>query len=563
LLIDEPRQLLAAVARVVARRLAPEALVENGIGIVRLHAVAIGADVKLAARLQREPLGRLHLPERRVDADALQLTDHEGRQIGERRQSAREHLDLEGTRRPEPGGAQERARLGLLVVGPAVAGERAEIALDEPPEAVRPREHPGAEHGAALIDGLDDAAAIDGPIHRLAHLHVVEGWLARVDHQQVDHAGVHGRADELRRPLLELLGDGLGRLAGKRHVHPPGLERRHRSAALGDDQIAQPVEIRPSLHEVARVLDVLDELALAPLLDLERPGADAAGAVARRRHVSGVDRREAGGEHEQERRLRALETDDHRARIDRLDAVDVDVPLVPGIGPQLRRRIGRLPQHVERVLDVRGAERPAVVPGDVAPQREHQLAVVLLPRPALGQLADDRVGAVRGLGRIEEHQVAEARHGRPHRGDGRALVDRETLRQVLAQAQRQHAARLRRLTDGRRFPERDERDRHDGDDPSHGMAAYLILVGWPVDMAGESPVPYLPTMATTVSVARTALEALLQDAPAKETPYADFLDLVLTEEVASKTAKHVTMRTRLARFPFVTSLETFDFSSLR
>src|SRR5207247_1296964 len=36
--------------------------------------------------------------------------------------------------------------------------------------------------------------------------------------------------------------------------------------------------------------------------------------------------------------------------------------------------------------------------------------------------------------------------------------------------------------------------------------------------------------------------------------------LVLTEEVASKTAKHVTMRTRLARFPFVKSLETFDFS---
>jgi len=30
--------------------------------------------------------------------------------------------------------------------------------------------------------------------------------------------------------------------------------------------------------------------------------------------------------------------------------------------------------------------------------------------------------------------------------------------------------------------------------------------------------------------------------------------------VASKTAKHVTMRTHLARFPFVKSLETFDFS---
>src|SRR5262245_55064361 len=59
---------------------------------------------------------------------------------------------------------------------------------------------------------------------------------------------------------------------------------------------------------------------------------------------------------------------------------------------------------------------------------------------------------------------------------------------------------------------------------------------------------------------RERLEALLQDATAKETPYADFLDLVLTEEVASKTAKHVTMRTRLARFPFVKSLEAFDFS---
>src|SRR5438876_2676045 len=58
---------------------------------------------------------------------------------------------------------------------------------------------------------------------------------------------------------------------------------------------------------------------------------------------------------------------------------------------------------------------------------------------------------------------------------------------------------------------------------------------------------------------RERLEALLQDATAKE-DYADFLDTLLAEEVASKTAKHVTMRTHLARFPFVKSLETFDFS---
>src|SRR5260370_1404116 len=59
---------------------------------------------------------------------------------------------------------------------------------------------------------------------------------------------------------------------------------------------------------------------------------------------------------------------------------------------------------------------------------------------------------------------------------------------------------------------------------------------------------------------RERLEALLQDATAKEASYADFLDTLLSEEVASKTAKHVTMRTHLARFPFVKSLDTFDFS---
>jgi DNA replication protein DnaC len=59
---------------------------------------------------------------------------------------------------------------------------------------------------------------------------------------------------------------------------------------------------------------------------------------------------------------------------------------------------------------------------------------------------------------------------------------------------------------------------------------------------------------------RERLEALLQDATAKEASYADFLDTVLGEEVASKTAQHITMRTHLARFPFVKGLEAFDFT---
>lgn len=39
---------------------------------------------------------------------------------------------------------------------------------------------------------------------------------------------------------------------------------------------------------------------------------------------------------------------------------------------------------------------------------------------------------------------------------------------------------------------------------------------------------------------------------------ADFLDRLLTEEVAAKTAKNVIMLTDLARFSFVKGLEAFD-----
>jgi DNA replication protein DnaC len=59
---------------------------------------------------------------------------------------------------------------------------------------------------------------------------------------------------------------------------------------------------------------------------------------------------------------------------------------------------------------------------------------------------------------------------------------------------------------------------------------------------------------------RERLEALLQTAATKEASYADFLEAVLDEEVSAKTANNIAMRTRLARFPFVKTLETFDFA---
>ena len=56
------------------------------------------------------------------------------------------------------------------------------------------------------------------------------------------------------------------------------------------------------------------------------------------------------------------------------------------------------------------------------------------------------------------------------------------------------------------------------------------------------------------------LEALLQEAAARELPYAEFLEQILGEEVAAKTSKNIAMRTAMARFPFVKPLETFDFA---
>jgi DNA replication protein DnaC len=59
---------------------------------------------------------------------------------------------------------------------------------------------------------------------------------------------------------------------------------------------------------------------------------------------------------------------------------------------------------------------------------------------------------------------------------------------------------------------------------------------------------------------RERLDALLQEASAQECSYVDFLDRVLSEEAASKHDKQVAMHTAIARFPYMKTLEAFDFS---
>jgi DNA replication protein DnaC len=56
------------------------------------------------------------------------------------------------------------------------------------------------------------------------------------------------------------------------------------------------------------------------------------------------------------------------------------------------------------------------------------------------------------------------------------------------------------------------------------------------------------------------LESALEEAAKNSVSYTDFLDGILSQEVASKQEKNIVLRTALAKFPYVKTLETFDFA---
>ena len=55
------------------------------------------------------------------------------------------------------------------------------------------------------------------------------------------------------------------------------------------------------------------------------------------------------------------------------------------------------------------------------------------------------------------------------------------------------------------------------------------------------------------------LEGVLEEASKQEWTYVDFLQQLVDEEVQAKRDKTVAMRTALARFPYLKTLESFDF----
>jgi DNA replication protein DnaC len=56
------------------------------------------------------------------------------------------------------------------------------------------------------------------------------------------------------------------------------------------------------------------------------------------------------------------------------------------------------------------------------------------------------------------------------------------------------------------------------------------------------------------------LDRLAADAAREDWPYLQFLDRLLDEEVATRLARSVEMRTKMARFPFLKTLDQFDFA---
>jgi hypothetical protein len=100
-------------------------------------------------------------------------------------------------------------------------------------------------------------------------------------------------------------------------------------------------------------------------------------------------------------------------------------------------------QEIPGALNILGRKRPAVVPLDALPQREGELGSVLAPRPAGGQIGQDRLHAVLFDVLVEHDEVVEHAHHCPRRDGIHLLVHRQARRGVKS-VHVQNTARLLR-----------------------------------------------------------------------------------------------------------------------
>src|SRR6266576_1435347 len=144
--------------------------------------------------------------------------------------------------------------------------------------------------------------------------------------------------------------------------------------------------------------------------------------------MAGIDRRIAGGEQRQQRRLRPLQVEgDLEVAVGR----DVGNLVIPGLARVLAEFLRRLAhQHVEGAFDVIGRKRLAVVPLYALPQLEIEYLFVIAPGPALREIRDDRFQAVlRNVLLVDDQVVEDGHEGNVDR-IGRLLMDRGAGRTV-------------------------------------------------------------------------------------------------------------------------------------
>src|SRR5207247_4543205 len=134
-----------------------------------------------------------------------------------------------------------------------------------------------------------------------------------------------------------------------------------------------------------------DRIVLLEFDEFDWAGADRAAAHVARRHMAGVDRRPAGRQKREQRRLRPLQMEGDLVIAVGGQRLEVRVPGFSGIETELLARCAG--QQVPGTLDVLAGEGLAIMPFDALAQWEGQLGPVLVPRPPGGEVGDDRLQA--------------------------------------------------------------------------------------------------------------------------------------------------------------------------
>ena len=311
---------------------------------------------------------------------------------------------------------QQLARLGR-VIGPRAELDRVLDALGQ---------HAFGRDRVARERHLDQGVLVDRVVDGLAHLRVVERLLQHVHRQVAVHDGRRGRQLDTGLGLEDLgllVGHGEGEV---------GLARLHDGAArvvVNHRAPGDRVHLGITLAPVAGELLDLEVVALLPLDELERAGADRAlrdalAELLERRRRDDHGRRM--GQRIDEGRERFLEREAHGVRIDDLGLDDVLVQvvaleLVVGVGDTVEvdlHRLGieiRAVMELDAVLELHRVDQAVLADGVALGQHRHHLHRVVETVQALVEGLHDRLRqGVVGIVRV-------------HRGEGRGDGDDHVL----------------------------------------------------------------------------------------------------------------------------------------